>query len=84
MGHNKKQIDLVNHPPHYTTGKAHCSQCGKPVECIDVTRHMGFNLGNVTKYVWRCDLKHDSIEDLEKAVWYLRDEIAKRKRGVTP
>ena len=76
--------DPVNHPLHYTSSKACCSHCGKPVEHIDVTRHMGFNLGNATKYIWRCDLKHDSIEDLEKAVWYLRDEIAKRKREVTP
>ena len=81
---SSKKHDPVNHPAHYTESKAHCAQCGKPIECIDVSRHMGFNLGNVTKYVWRCDLKHDSIEDLEKAVWYLRDEIAKRKRGVKP
>lgn len=81
---SSKKHDPVNHPTHYTESKAHCAQCGKPIECIDISRHMGFNLGNVTKYVWRCDLKHDSIEDLEKAVWYLRDEIAKRKRGVKP
>ena len=40
---------------------------------------MGFNLGNVIKYVWRCDLKDDLIEDLEKAAWYLKREIEKRK-----
>lgn len=64
--------DPVNHPPHYT---------GHPsgVECITVTRHMNFNLGNVIKYVWRADLKSDALEDLEKAAWYLADEIQKRK-----
>lgn len=72
--------DAVNHPKHYTSSPAACSACGHPIECIDITEHMGFNLGNTTKYVWRCDLKLDAIEDLEKAAWYLNREIQKRKR----
>ena len=64
--------DLVNHPPHYT---AHPSG----VECIQITEHMGFSLGNAIKYIWRADLKHDAIGDLEKAAWYIQREIAKRK-----
>lgn len=74
---NKAQAqrhDPVNHPKHYT---AHPSG----VECIQITRHMGFNLGNVIKYVWRADLKNNAIEDLEKAEFYLRDEIQRRKNG---
>jgi hypothetical protein len=39
---------------------------------------MGFNLGNAVKYIWRCDLKKDAIEDLNKAVWYIQREITKR------
>jgi hypothetical protein len=39
---------------------------------------MGFNLGNAIKYIWRCDLKKDAIEDLKKAVWYIEREIEKR------
>jgi hypothetical protein len=39
---------------------------------------MGFNLGCVIKYAWRADLK-GGIEDLEKAQFYIADEIAKRK-----
>jgi len=65
--------DPVNHPKHYT---AHPSG----IECIQITRWMGFNLGNAIKYIWRADLKGRSIEDLEKAVWYLNDEIVKRRR----
>jgi hypothetical protein len=65
-------LDVVNHPPHYT---AHPSG----VECIQITEHMGFNLGNAVKYVWRADLKHDAIEDLKKARWYLDREIARRE-----
>jgi hypothetical protein len=41
---------------------------------------MGYNLGNVFKYVWRADLKGKDIEDLQKAVFYLQDEIELRKR----
>ncbi|AJD82276.1 hypothetical protein PBI_KESHU_56 [Mycobacterium phage Keshu] len=74
--------DAVAHPSHYTSSPAACSGCGKPIECIDVTQHMGFNLGNTTKYVWRCDLKRDAIEDLRKARQYLDFEIEKRERAL--
>ena len=56
--------DPVNHPKHYTDHPS-------GVECIQITEHMGFNLGNALKYIWRCDLKKDAIEDLEKAKWYI-------------
>ena len=62
----------IEHPKHYTS-----HQSG--IECIAVTRHMGFNLGNAVKHIWRADLKNDAIEDLKKAVWYLMDEIEKRE-----
>lgn len=65
-------VDIVNHPPHYT---AHPSG----IECIQITEHMGFNLGNALKYIWRCDLKRDAIEDLKKARWYIDREIALRE-----
>jgi hypothetical protein len=41
---------------------------------------MGFNLGNATKYIWRCDLKKDAIEDLKKARWYVDREIERREK----
>ena len=63
--------DMINHPPHY---KAHPSG----IECIQITEHMGFNLGNALKYIWRADLKNDAVEDLRKARWYIEREIAKR------
>ena len=65
--------DAVNHPAHYT---AHPSG----IECIQITEHMGFNLGNAIKYVWRADLKADALEDLRKAIWYIDREIQKRER----
>jgi hypothetical protein len=64
--------DMVGAPPHY---RSHPSG----IECIEVTRHMGFNLGNAIKYIWRADLKNDAIEDLRKAIWYLEDELNKRE-----
>lgn len=66
------QNDPVEHPLHYT---AHPSG----VECIQITEHMNFNLGNAMKYLWRAGLKaEDATEDLQKAIWYLRREQARR------
>lgn len=65
--------DLVNHPSHYT---AHPSG----IECIDITKWMGFCLGNAVKYIWRADLKGNAIEDLQKAVWYINCEIERRQQ----
>ena len=66
--------DPVNHPKHYT---AHPSG----IECIQITEHMGFNLGNAVKYIWRADLKNDALEDLKKARWYIDREIQKREKA---
>lgn len=64
----------VDHPVHYNTHPS-------GVECIEIVRHMGFNLGNVVKYVWRDGIKDVEVplQDLEKAAWYLNDEIQVRK-----
>lgn len=77
--------DNVNHPKHYTSDPS-------GIECIDITRHRNFNIGNAIKYLWGAGLKFgveitpkktaiikngkdNEIEDLNKAVWYLVDEI---------
>jgi len=67
---NPVKYDQVNNPQHYTTHPS-------GVECIQVTRHMNFNRGNAMKYIWRAGEKDKDkeIQDLEKAVWYLQDEI---------
>jgi len=67
--------DMINHPPHYNSGKAHC-ECGRKIECIDITRHMNFNLGNSLKYIWRSEYKNGT-EDIKKAIWYLTDYLNK-------
>lgn len=63
--------DAIN-PSHY---KAHPSG----VECIEITEHMNFNLGNAMKYIWRADLKGQTVEDLKKAKWYIEREIGRRE-----
>lgn len=62
--------DMVNNPPHYTKGG---------IETIDFieAKNLGYNLGNVVKYITRADHKGDKHEDLCKARWYLNREIAK-------
>lgn len=62
--------DPVNHPKHYTSHPS-------GVECITVTEHMNFNLGNAIKYIWRAGDKGNHLEDLQKARWYLDREIAR-------
>lgn len=68
--------DAVNHPSHYTSDPS-------GVECITITRHRNFNIGNAFKYLWRNGLKDDAalsarqkqIQDLRKSVYYIEDEI---------
>lgn len=60
--------DLVNQPPHYKVGG---------IETIDFieAKKLGYNLGNVVKYVSRAEHKADRVQDLRKAKWYLEREI---------
>lgn len=60
--------DAVNHPKHYTSNPS-------GIECIQVTEHMTFCVGNAVKYLWRAGLKGDALEDLKKAKWYIEREI---------
>lgn len=62
------KADPVKRPSHYTSHPS-------GVECIDVTEHMGFNLGNAIKYIWRADLKDNALQDLKKAAWYINRQI---------
>lgn len=71
--------DRIN-PDYY---KSHPSG----VECIDITRHYCFSIGNAIKYLWRAGLKTEEglqdrekeIEDLRKAIWYINDRIEQLK-----
>lgn len=56
--------DSIN-PDHYRNG---------PFECIELTRLLSFEWGNVVKYCFRWKGKN-GVEDLDKAVWYAKDAI---------
>lgn len=75
----KTAEDRIN-PNYY---KSHPSG----IECIDITRHYCFSIGNAIKYLWRAGLKTEEglqnrekeIEDLRKAIWYINDRIDQLK-----
>ena len=64
----EKNPEMVNHPKHYNMGK---------YEVKDVIRdwNLNFALGSVLKYVARCENKGNKKQDLEKAMFFLQDEI---------
>lgn len=68
---NPNIYDNVTKPKHYNVHPS-------GVECIQITEHMNFTLGNAIKYIWRADLKN-GVEDLKKAIWYLEREVQKRQ-----
>lgn len=72
--------DPVNHPPHYNEGPC-CEHCGKPIECIVVVEIMGFNLGNVVKYLWRMGKKGPPLEDLKKGAVVSRPGDRQHREG---
>jgi hypothetical protein len=68
--------EQVNHPRHYNAGK---------IEAIDVIEdwRLNFSLGCVVKYICRAEFKDSTIQDLEKASWYLTREIERRKKLIS-
>jgi len=66
--------DPVNHPKHYNSHPS-------GVECIEITEHMGYSLGNAIKYIWRAGSKGRQVEDLKKAEHYIRREISRIERA---
>lgn len=75
-GEADDEHDPVDHPKHYMSHPS-------GIECITVTEHMNFCLGNAVKYIWRAGEKGNTVEDLEKAVWYLQREIARIRDSET-
>lgn len=67
-------IDVVNHPSHYTKGS---------IECIDVIDSATIGksgieavcVANIIKYLYRYEEKN-GIEDVKKAKWYLNKLIS--------
>ena len=74
--HNFYYDANVGKPAHYNSHPS-------GIECIEITRHYCFSIGNAIKYLWRAGLKKEQgktnrqkeIEDLQKAIWYINDRI---------
>lgn len=62
-------------PKHY--------QLGNGFQVIDLTETLDFCSGNVVKYVARAGNKtgESTLDDLEKALWYLQRRIADVKKS---
>lgn len=62
--------DPINSPSHYKVGG---------IETIDFieAKDLGYNLGNVVKYITRAHHKGELLQDLKKAQWYLNREVGK-------
>jgi len=58
----------------------HYKQKVEPIDLIEAFE-LGFNRGNVIKYVARAGRKDDELEDLNKASWYLQREIKNLEDG---
>lgn len=68
------EANSVNHPAHYG-GESNVYETIKVIEAWD----LNFSLGNAIKYISRAGKKSSSTkkEDLEKAIWYIKNEIKK-------
>jgi len=64
--------ETVNHPPHYQADG---------MEAIDVIEafNLDFSEGSAIKYILRARKKGNSIEDWNKAIWYLERLIANER-----
>ena len=71
-----QNLDLVNEPPHYTSGSIECIDA--MIETQGVYAVISFCECNVFKYIWRYR-KKNGFEDLKKARWYLNKAIELRE-----
>ncbi len=62
-------VDMVNHPSHYTQGGIECIDCIKSATVGKVGIE-AFCVGNAIKYLFRYEEKN-GIEDVKKARWYI-------------
>lgn len=64
----KKEIDHQDHYERYSI---------QPIDFIEAN-DLGYHRGNIIKYLLRFDAKN-GVEDLEKALWYLKRLIQQTK-----
>ena len=66
-----RAADAVEHPKHYVSHPS-------GVECISITEHMGFCLGNAVQAIWAADFNPKDATHLKEAIWYIEREIQRR------
>lgn len=73
----KKEKEMVNHPDHYG-GESNKYEAIKIIEALE----MSFSTGSALKYILRCGKKFEDVEDLEKAIWYLKRSIVNHNQKI--
>lgn len=68
--------ESVNHPAHYMDESG--------VECIDIIESMKFSSGNAFKYIYRAGKKGETVEDLQKSIFYLNHAAKKNEFNTMP
>ena len=84
LGPSPTTHDPVNSPSHYNSHPS-------GVECVEITRHYSCMIGSAMKYLWRSGLKNnqdnparvDELQDLNKALWCIMEEIDRLGGEVT-
>lgn len=71
--------EKIDHPSHY-------NQHPSGVEAIVICEHMGFNIGNAIKYLFRAGHKDatPTDDDLRKSIWYIERERQRLAKSRTP
>lgn len=65
----ESNVDMVNHPAHYTQGGIECIDALKAAT-VSKTGIEAVCTANAIKYLWRYEEKN-GIEDVKKARWYI-------------
>lgn len=68
---NTPEFDPVNRPSHYAEGRQY-----EPIKVIE-DWNLSYCLGNAVKYISRVGRKENSLQDINKAIWYLTKEKEK-------
>lgn len=73
---SEQQKEAINHPDHYLGERKY-----EPIDVIN-DWDLNFQTGNAVKYISRAGRKDPAktIQDLEKAIWYLRWEVDNLKK----
>lgn len=69
--------DMVNHPPHYETGKFECIDVMIETQGLEAVVH--FCQCNAFKYLYRARNKN-GLEDMKKAIWYMNKYVELKEK----